>query len=135
MQNELGPQASEFEVRNSQVNIHTLPLFTRAQLSRYNGEDKPQLYVAIKGYVYDVTANAKNYSVGKAYHELVGKDASRFLGLNKLKLPADLSRTAVATWDTSDFDEKQTQSLEKWVAFFKKRYNIVGVVVDHNNKK
>lgn len=129
---------NEFEIYNSQVDVSTLPIFTRPQLSRYNGIDAHEIYVAIRGYIYDVTGNDKNYGPGKSYHKLVGKDVSRLLGLNRLQLkPEDAGsdRGAECTWYTGDFNEKQNQIVDKWVLFFKKRYRIVGVVVDHQSKK
>ena len=126
---------TEFEVYNSQVSILTLPTFTRLQLAQYNGRTKNQLYVAIRGYVYDVTSNEKNYGVGKTYHLLVGKDVSRLLGINKLKLQEDnsslSSSTMANTWYTGDLTEKQNEKVDKWAEFFRKRYRIVGVVIDH----
>ncbi|GEQ67162.1 hypothetical protein JCM33374_g825 [Metschnikowia sp. JCM 33374] len=131
----------DIEIYNSQVDIHNLPIFTRSQLRRYNGQDRPQIFVAIKGYIYDVTNNKRNYGVGKSYHKLVGKDVSRLLGLNRLQLkPTDSSgdrgiHDIREEWEYSDFTEKQNQALEKWIIFFKKRYKIVGVVVDHQMHK
>lgn len=126
---------TEFEIYNSQVSILTLPTFTRLQLAQYNGRTKNQLYVAIRGYVYDVTSNEKNYGVGKTYHLLVGKDVSRLLGINKLKLQEDnsslSSSTMANTWYTGDLTEKQNEKVDKWAEFFRKRYRIVGVVIDH----
>lgn len=126
----------QLELYNSLVDILTLPIYTRSQLQKYNGIEKPQIFVAIKGYIYDVTANLRNYGAGKSYHKLVGKDVSRLLGLNRLQLkPGSLEENSEvdskAEWDTSDFSEKQFEALEKWVLFFKKRYKIVGVVVSH----
>lgn len=129
------PQQNEFEEYNSHVDIRTLPILTRPQLSLYNGVDKPQIYVAIRGYIYDVTSNDKNYGPGKSYHKLVGKDVSRLLGLNRLQLKPEESGKGENTWYTGDFSDKQNQIVDKWVLFFRKRYHIVGVVVDHQNKK
>lgn len=94
--------------------------------------------MAIRGYIYDVTSNEKNYGPGKAYHLLVGKDVSRLLGMNKLKLEEENPLTAAPgstdTWSTGDLTEKQNNTVDKWVVFFRKRYRIVGVVVDHKGR-
>lgn len=128
---------TEFQIFNAQVDIANLPIYTRLQLSRYNGADKPELFVAIRGYIYDVTSNGKNYGPGKSYHRLVGRDVSRLLGLNRLHLePQDIVKDeSENTWSTDDLNEKQNQIVDKWVDFFRKRYKIVGVVVDHQGKK
>lgn len=132
-------ELNEFQIYNSQVSIETLPFFTRLQLATYNGIDRPYLYVGIRGYIYDVTSNEKNYGPGKSYNKLVGKDVSRLLALNKLQLKPELAELSDKgndnTWFTGDLTEKQNQVVEKWVTFFQKRYRIVGVIVHHQNKK
>ncbi|ODV79833.1 cytochrome b5 [Suhomyces tanzawaensis NRRL Y-17324] len=120
-------ELTEAEVYNQDVDIHTLPIYTRSQLADYDGIKDPHIYVAIRGYIYDVTANANSYGPGKGYHKLVGKDVSRLLGLNRLVL----AETDENTWNTDDFDDKQNQAVDNWVAFFRKRYRIIGVVVHH----
>lgn len=130
---------NEFQIHNKNVTIETLPIYTRLQLSTYNGIATNKLYVGIRGYIYDVSDNAKNYGPGKAYHKLVGKDLSRLLALNRLQLkPEELGNDDKAlsnTWFTGDLTEKQNAILDKWELFFKKRYRIVGVIVDHHNRK
>lgn len=129
------PQPTEFEIHNNKIDINTLPIFTRSQLAIYNGVDNPNLYVAIRGYIYDVSANTKSYGPGKGYHKLVGKDVSRLLGLNRLQLKEEPDNCSLqrTTWYTQDFDDKQNLIVDKWVIFFKKRYNIIGIVVDHES--
>lgn len=122
-------ELTEFEIHNQAIDIMSLPIYTRSQLAKYNGVDDTNIYVAIRGYIYDVTANSSSYGPGKGYHRLTGKDVSRMLGLNQLKL-AD---SEVSTWYTGDLNEKQNAIVDKWVLFFKKRYNIVGMVVDHSS--
>ena len=59
-----------------------LPTYTSASLAAYNGErnDLP-IYVALDGYVYDVTAGKSYYLPGGTYHSIAGKDASGELHL------------------------------------------------------
>ena len=38
--------------------------FTRKELSVYNGQDNPKIYIAIKGLVFDVTPSAHFYGSG-----------------------------------------------------------------------
>ncbi|KAF8196469.1 cytochrome b5 [Pholiota molesta] len=97
---------------------------TTEQLKQYDGSDptKP-IYVAIKGTVFDVSSKAEVYGPGKSYSIFAGKDGSRGLGMSSLK-PED----AVA--DYSKLDEKDMKVLDDWHAFFSKRYNIVGKVID-----
>ncbi|CUM66892.1 uncharacterized protein PRCAT00004577001 [Priceomyces carsonii] len=125
---------TESEIFNEGINILKLPVFTRYKLSFYNGKDKPEIFVAIRGYVYDVTSNKKSYGPGKSYHRLAGKDSSRLLGLNTLRLELTKvdSFPEQRTWYCDDFNDKQNATLDKWVAFFRKRYRIVGIVGDHD---
>lgn len=131
---DLQKEPNSFQIYNSKVSINTLPSCSRAQLARFNGVDNPKIYVAIRGYIYDVTDNPDKYGVGKSYHKLVGKDVSRLLGLNVLALHPEQARDdpgLESTWDTSGLSEKQQETVDKWVLFFQARYKIVGVVIDH----
>lgn len=130
------PELNEFQKYNASVDVLTLPLFSRSELALYNGVDKPELYVAIRGLIYDVTSNQKSYGPGKAYNRLVGRDASRQLGTNKLQLGPNevLEDEPENTWYTDDLTEKQNGVVDKWGEFFKKRYRIVGAVVDQDRR-
>lgn len=58
----------------------TLPTFTIAQLALHNGSDASlPIYIALDGYVYDVTQGKKFYQSGGVYHYLAGKDSSNTL--------------------------------------------------------
>lgn len=95
-----------------------------------------------KGKVYDVTGN-KAYQPGGSYHGNItaspllqlsltvttvfaGNDASRALGKTSTK-QEDVS----ANWQ--DLDDKEKGTLDDWVTFFSKRYNVVGVVEGATN--
>lgn len=47
--------------------------FTRGQLALHNGQDKPTIYVAYKGLVYDVSAS-RLWRNGKHYEHWAGQD-------------------------------------------------------------
>jgi hypothetical protein len=55
-----------------------------------------------------------------------GKDASRALGKTSTKAE-DVS----PEWQ--DLDEKEKSTLDDWVTFFSKRYNVIGVVEGATN--
>jgi len=101
--------------------------FTPEELRVYDGSvpGKP-IYVAIKGTIFDVSRKADVYGLGKSYNVFAGKDGSKGLGMSSLK-PQD----AVA--DYKDLDEKEMKTLDEWYDFFKKRYNIVGRVVQSDS--
>lgn len=76
------------------------------------------MYIAIKGTVFDVSANTAAYGVGQGYHALVGRDASQALGKSSLK-PEDTD--PAISWDFSSLDAKQSQTLDDWFTFFSNR--------------
>lgn len=55
-----------------------LPTITRAQLSLRNGQDKPEVWVAYRGKVYDVTAS-RLWKNGKHYEHWAGQDLTHEL--------------------------------------------------------
>lgn len=55
-----------------------------------------------------------------------GKDASRALGKTSTK-PEDVQ----ANWH--DLEDKEKETLNDWITFFSKRYNVVGVVEGATN--
>lgn len=55
----------------------SLPGFTALMLKKYNGTDPTlPIYLALDGYVYDVTKGKEFYVSGGPYHYLAGKDSS-----------------------------------------------------------
>ncbi|KAK0643115.1 cytochrome b5-like heme/steroid binding domain-containing protein [Cercophora newfieldiana] len=100
-------------------------LISLEELARATGIDGGKCYVAIKGIVYDVTGN-KAYQPGGSYHVFAGKDASGAL--------AKTSTTeADVTSEWKDLSDKEKSTLNDWVTFFSKRYNVVGKVKDATN--
>ncbi len=51
----------------------TLPVYTKSQLALRNGQDKPQIWVAYKGVIYDVT-ESRLWRNGKHYEHWAGQD-------------------------------------------------------------
>jgi len=50
-----------------------LPTYTKSQLALRNGQDKPQIWVAYKGDIYDVT-ESRLWRNGKHYEHWAGQD-------------------------------------------------------------
>lgn len=50
-----------------------LPIVTLSQLALRNGQDRPVVWVAYKGIVYDVTAS-RLWNTGKHYEHWAGQD-------------------------------------------------------------
>lgn len=52
-----------------------LPVITKSQLALRNGQDKPEIWVAFNGLVYDVTSS-RLWLKGKHYEHWAGQDLS-----------------------------------------------------------
>ncbi|SFA48460.1 Predicted heme/steroid binding protein [Pedobacter suwonensis] len=50
-----------------------LPGYTKQQLALRNGQDKPQIWVAYKGLIYDMT-DSRLWKNGKHYEHWAGQD-------------------------------------------------------------
>jgi len=61
-------------------NLETLPEYTLAQLALRNGNDKPEIWVAFRGDIYDVT-KSKLWRNGKHYEHWAGQDLTPELDL------------------------------------------------------
>ncbi|MFN5556076.1 MAG: cytochrome b5 domain-containing protein [Chryseotalea sp.] len=55
-----------------------LPRFTLQQLALRNGQDKPQIWIAYKGFIYDVSAS-RLWKNGKHYEHWAGQDLTQEL--------------------------------------------------------
>lgn len=56
----------------------TLPSYTRAQLALRNGQDRPEIWVAFQGKIYDVSSS-RLWKNGKHYEHWAGQDLSEEL--------------------------------------------------------
>ncbi len=50
-----------------------LPVFTRSQLALRNGQDRPEVWVAFRGDIYDVT-KSRMWRDGRHYEHWAGQD-------------------------------------------------------------
>jgi predicted heme/steroid binding protein len=53
--------------------MSVLPNYTKSQLALRNGQDKPEIWVAFEGHIYDVSAS-KLWRKGKHYEHWAGQD-------------------------------------------------------------
>ncbi len=56
----------------------SLPEISKSQLAMFNGSDKPEIYVAYKGLVYDVS-ESRLWKNGKHYEHWAGQDLTEEL--------------------------------------------------------
>lgn len=59
-------------------NTDNLPVFTKAQLALRNGQEKPEVWVAFKGLIYNVSAS-RLWRNGKHYEHWAGQDLTEEL--------------------------------------------------------
>ncbi|KAH3668337.1 hypothetical protein OGAPHI_002091 [Ogataea philodendri] len=59
--------------------------FTPRTLYKYNGFDLEQIYIAVKGNVYDVSKSRQFYGPSGPYSNFAGHDASRGLAKNSFE--------------------------------------------------
>lgn len=55
-----------------------LPVYTRSQLALRNGQDRPEIWVAYLGVIYDVT-ESRLWRNGKHYEHWAGQDLTHEL--------------------------------------------------------
>lgn len=55
-----------------------LPCFTKQQLALHNGQDKPAIWIAYQGKIYDVT-ESRLWTKGKHYEHWAGQDLTEEL--------------------------------------------------------
>ncbi|MCU0421685.1 MAG: cytochrome b5 [Bacteroidia bacterium] len=53
--------------------MNDLPVYSKTQLALRNGSDKPEIWVAYKGFIYDVT-KSRLWRNGKHYEHWAGQD-------------------------------------------------------------
>ncbi len=58
--------------------MNLLPEFTKSQLALRNGQDKPEIWIAYKGIIYDVS-DSRLWKNGKHYEHWAGQDLTEDL--------------------------------------------------------
>lgn len=102
-----------------------LRYFTKSELNEFNGTMDSEIYIALKGKVYDVSEKRDFYGPNGGYHLFAGKDATRALAKMSFE-DADLENDR---YDDLSFMEIET--LNDWIAKFEvfNAYPIRGRVV------
>ncbi|CAK7891877.1 hypothetical protein CAAN3_01S07492 [[Candida] anglica] len=105
--------------------------FTPATLVRFNGSDDPQILIAVKGKVYDVSQGASFYGPGGPYENFAGRDASR--GLAKNSFEKDCLTPINQPLDTLDnLSKDEQEALDGWEEHFSNKYPMVGRLNNEN---
>jgi len=53
--------------------MNNLPLYTKSQLALRNGQDKPEVWIAYRGLIYDVS-QSRLWQRGQHYEHWAGQD-------------------------------------------------------------
>jgi membrane-associated progesterone receptor component len=93
--------------------------FTAPELLQFNGAAKPEIYISVKGIVFDVTSGSDFYGPGKSYNKFAGREASRCLG----KMQVDDSESN-ASW--LNLNPEHMKTLDEWFDKYSKKYPVVG---------
>jgi membrane-associated progesterone receptor component len=82
-------------------------------LAKFNGITNENIYIAIKGSVFDVTRSNHFYGPTGAYGIFAGKDASVGMAKN------DTDESILASNDALELTTEELESLDHWLDFFK----------------
>lgn len=103
--------------------------FTPKTLYKHNGFDTENIYIAVKGNVYDVSKSRQFYGPSGPYSNFAGHDASRGLALNSFELDV-IRGIGDPVDDLSGLTQQDLKSLDGWEETFQSKYPKVGVLVD-----
>ncbi|XP_063821959.1 neuferricin [Ostrinia nubilalis] len=98
-------------------------LLTPEDLALYNGQDQRELYLALVGYIFDVSEATKHYGKGSSYHYFVGKDGSRAF------ITGDFKDEGPEKDHVLDLTCDELLVLLNWIKTFKEKYKHVGFVI------
>ncbi|GMG19187.1 unnamed protein product [Ambrosiozyma monospora] len=138
IEKEIDPSKSTIEQQKNEPVVEKL--FTPRTLYKYNGFDLEQIYIAVRGNVYDVSKGRQFYGPSGPYNNFAGHDASRGLAMNSfdagmslflIAYHIDMMRSYGEPIDTlDDFTELEWKSLAAWEDTFKSKYPVVGKLVN-----
>ncbi|RNC50610.1 hypothetical protein TcCL_ESM12336 [Trypanosoma cruzi] len=92
--------------------------FTKEELREYDGIQKGDIYVSVKGVVYEVAPQF--YGPGQPYHAYAGHEISRCLAKSDTT-----AKEANKNW-MHDCNEEEIEALEWWAKKFDSKYPVVG---------
>ncbi|XP_055883380.1 neuferricin-like [Biomphalaria glabrata] len=101
-------------------NVH-IRIFTKDNLALYKGDNNGDVYLALAGYVFDVTKGRKHYGPGGGYEFFAGIDGS------KAYVTGQFDKDGL-TDDISELSPAEVLGLENWKAFYEKDYKLIGKV-------
>ncbi|XP_055297975.1 neuferricin homolog [Sitodiplosis mosellana] len=101
-------------------------LFTREELTQFDGIHNKELYLSILGSVYDVSKGLKHYGPGGTYNYFVGKDASVAF------ITGDFEKDPNSDYEDDDvlkhLKAQEIYSIHQWKQFYEKDYIFLGLL-------
>lgn len=102
--------------------------YTPRELSKYNGFDHENIFIAVRGKIYNVSKGRKFYGPSGPYSNFAGHDASRGLALNSFEL--DVLKNWTEPIDKlNDLNESEIKALDGWEKMFSEKYTHVGNLI------
>ncbi|KAG1495020.1 hypothetical protein G6F46_004581 [Rhizopus delemar] len=107
--------------------------YTPVGLLPFTGENGSPIFMAVNGSVYDVTQGQSFYGPGGPYANFAGHDASR--GLAKNSFDKEMMVDPYGPIDKlEDLAADEWESLREWENLFRRKYLLVGKLVENNTK-
>lgn len=116
------------EKEDESANALVFKDYTPRELSKYNGFDHENIFIGVRGKIYNVSKGRRFYGPSGPYSNFAGHDASRGLALNSFEL--DVVKNWTEPIDKlDDLKESEIQALDGWEKMFSEKYTCVGNLV------
>ncbi len=112
-------------ILSSKNNQNELIEMTKEELKNFDGVHDGNIYIAIKGDIFDVT-DSEFYKPGAPYHVFAGNDAS--VGLAKMSQKEEFLDTDKFDW-MKCLDEKERKVLDQWYDKLSVKYKKIAKLV------
>jgi membrane-associated progesterone receptor component len=120
-ENKNTPKIENEKIPEENKKIEEIKVFTKEELSNYDGIKESKIYISLKGKIYDVTEKKEMYSKGGELEKYAGKDVTYSLAKNILECED-------VEYKIEDFNEKETKAMNGWENYYQGKYKIVGIL-------
>jgi predicted heme/steroid binding protein len=118
--------AAKTSTADTSATVSQRKRFSLEDLAQYDGIRRPEVFIAVKGKVYDVSKKIKLYGPGGSYHLMAGHDAS--LSLAHMKRDPSLLDFPPTHPCFETLEPKRRKTMQEWADLFAKKYPCKGVV-------
>lgn len=102
--------------------------WTLQELRQFDGKSRREIYISLRGIVYDCTGAPQFYGPGRKYNVYAGREAGRALGkMTLMDFPQQHEDDLTNPW-VEDMSSDESAVLLDWIRKFSKKYPVVGVV-------